>query len=102
MLDGRPPSRPREVAIDRVMADQHGLDLGHRLELAGRSLRIVGLTDQTASWMAPLVFTTRESAAAAAAGAARAATFFLVRTGSVAPAVLLRRLANAPSRGSPS
>lgn len=94
MLDGRPPSRPREVAIDRVMADQHGLDLGHRLELAGRSLRIVGLTDQTASWMAPLVFTTRESAAA---GRRRrgAGTFFLVRTGSVAPAVLVRRLANA-------
>jgi putative ABC transport system permease protein len=53
MLEGRAPSGEREVAVDRVMAGQHELDLGDSLELAGRSLRVVGLTDETASWMAP-------------------------------------------------
>jgi putative ABC transport system permease protein len=94
MLEGHPPSGPHQVVIDRVMAEQHDLGIGDRLELQGRSLRIVGLTDQTASWMAPLVFTTRETAAAAW-GRPRAATFFLVRSNGVAPDVLRRRLARA-------
>jgi putative ABC transport system permease protein len=93
MLEGRPPARANEVAIDRVMSDQHGLGIGDRMELQGRSLRVVGLTDQTASWMAPIVFTTRETAAAAW-GRPRAATFFLVRSkNGVPPGVLRNRLA---------
>jgi putative ABC transport system permease protein len=94
MLEGRPPSRSDQVAIDRVMAEQHGIGLGDRLRLAGRSLRLVGLTDQTASWMAPLVFTTRE-AAAASRRRPRAATFFLVRGGRLTPNALRNRLAHA-------
>ncbi|MGB7588331.1 MAG: ABC transporter permease [Solirubrobacterales bacterium] len=94
MLDGRGPTRPDEVAIDRVMGEQHGIGLGDRLRLAGRSLRVVGLTDQTSSWMAPLVFTTRQ-AAAAMRRRPDAATFFLVRRGNVAPQTLRHRLATA-------
>jgi putative ABC transport system permease protein len=94
MLEGRPPSRPDEVAIDRVMAEQHGLGIGDRLRLAGRLLRVSGLTDRTSSWMAPLVFTTRE-AAAAMRRRPRAATFFLVRGGRLAPDALRSHLAGA-------
>jgi putative ABC transport system permease protein len=94
MLDGAPPSQPNQVAIDRVMAEQQGLGIGDRLKLAGRSLRIVGLTDQTASWMAPLVFTTRETAAAQRR-LPHAATFFLVRGGDLPPQALRHRLARA-------
>ncbi len=94
MLEGRPPAHRDEIAIDRVMSDQHDLGIGDHLELAGRSLRIVGLTDQTASWMAPIVFTTRETAAAAW-GRPGAATFFLVRSNGIAPEVLRRRLVRA-------
>lgn len=94
MLDGRPPSGPRQIAVDRVMAEQHGLGLGDRLRLAGRSLRVVGLTDRTASWMAPLVFTTRATAAAMRRRPGTA-TFFLLRGGRLAPSALRRRLAAA-------
>lgn len=94
MLEGRPPRRRNEVAIDQVMADQHGLSLGGTVELAGHSLRIVGLTSQTASWMAPLIFTTRGSAASLRRRP-DTATFFLVRAGGVPPIALRRRLAHA-------
>lgn len=94
MLEGHPPSRSDQVAIDRVMAEQHGIGLGDRLRLAGRSLRVVGLTDHTASWMAPLVFTTR-AAAATMRRLPHAATFFLVRGGRLAPEALRNRLAAA-------
>jgi putative ABC transport system permease protein len=95
IMAGHSPRRPDEIAIDRVMAEQHDLGTGDRLELAGRELRIVGLTDQTASWMAPIVFTTRKTAAAVW-GRPRAATFFLVRPdGGIAPEALRRRLARA-------
>lgn len=94
MLEGRPPGRRDEVAIDKVLAEQHGLGQGDTLELAGHSLRIVGLTSETASWMAPLIFTTRESAATLRRRP-DSATFFLVRGGDVAPATLRRRIANA-------
>jgi putative ABC transport system permease protein len=94
MLEGRPPARANEVAIDRVMSDQHGLGIGGHIELAGRSLRVVGLTDQTASWMAPLIFTTRETAAALRRRPT-AATFFLLRSDGISPTVLRRRVAHA-------
>ena len=87
MLEGRPPRRRDEVAIDKVLAEQHGLGEGDTIELAGRSLRIVGLTSETASWMAPIIFTTRESAAALRRRP-DSATFFLVRAGGVAPTTL--------------
>lgn len=94
MLEGRAPSGPREIAVDRVMADQHGLRIGERMELAGRQMRIVGLTDETASWMAPLVFTTRK-AAAAGRRLPNAGTFFLARATGVTPQVLQRRIGRA-------
>ena len=78
LADGRAPDRPGEIAVDRVMADSHGLDPGDMLMLRGRRLRVVGLTDKTASWMTPLVFVTRREAATMQ-GAPEAASFVLAR-----------------------
>jgi putative ABC transport system permease protein len=78
LRDGRAPARPGEVAIDRVMADAHGLDRRDTVELGGRRLRVVGLTDKTASWMTPIVFLSRREAAAMQ-GAPDSASFVLVR-----------------------
>ena len=75
--EGRFPSGPGEIAVDGVMADAHGLRPGDMLELRGRSLRVVGLTERTASWMTPLVFVTR-SEAATMQGARDSASFVLV------------------------
>ena len=46
---GQPPTGDDEVAIDRVLADKHGLTLGDRLTVADRSYRVVGITRTPAS-----------------------------------------------------
>jgi putative ABC transport system permease protein len=78
LRDGRRPERRGEIAVDGVMADAHGLRPGDALRLRGRDLRVVGLTDRTASWMTPLVFVTRGQAAAMQ-GVPESASFVLVR-----------------------
>jgi putative ABC transport system permease protein len=75
---GRAPARLGEIAVDRAMAEGHGLTTGDSLVVRGRTLRIVGLTDKTASWMTPLVFVTRAEAAGMQ-GVPTSATFVLVR-----------------------
>jgi putative ABC transport system permease protein len=75
---GRAPAGAGEIAVDRVMAKSHGLEPGDTVVLRGHRLRVVGLTDQTASWMTPLVFVTRPEAAAMQ-GTPDSASFVLVR-----------------------
>lgn len=58
---GRPPSGTQEVAVDRIFADQHHLGLGDQLPMLGHQMRIVGLTNDTAMFMTPLVFTTNDA-----------------------------------------
>lgn len=55
---GRAPQATDEVAVDALWADQHGLGLGDRLPMLGHPMTVVGLTDDTALFMTPLVFTT--------------------------------------------
>lgn len=55
---GRAPQGADEVAVDALFADQHDLALGDTLPMLGHSMRVVGLTDDTALFMTPLVFTT--------------------------------------------
>lgn len=58
---GRAPRTVDEVAVDALFADQHGLDIGSRLPMLGHPMRVVGLTDDTALFMTPLVFTTTDA-----------------------------------------
>lgn len=62
MAAGVRPQREGEIALDSVMADTHGLDVGDSVRVRGQPLRVVGLTDGTAAWMTPLIFVTRETA----------------------------------------
>lgn len=58
MADGRPPRAPDEVAVDALWAAQHEVAVGDRLPVLGHPMRVVGLTDGTALFMTPLLFTT--------------------------------------------
>lgn len=59
--EGRAPANGDEVAVDALLADQHGLAVGDRLPMFGHSMRVVGLTEGTAMFMTPLLFTTAEA-----------------------------------------
>ena len=58
---GRTPRTPGEVAVDALFADQHDLALGDRVPVLGHRMRLVGLTDDTALFMTPLLFTTTDA-----------------------------------------
>jgi putative ABC transport system permease protein len=79
MQSGRAPLRDSEIAIDRVLAAAHMLHVGDTIAVRDQRLRIVGLTDGTASWMTPLIFVTRH-AANLLQRQSDIATFFLLRT----------------------
>jgi hypothetical protein len=62
LADGRPPTGPGEVVLDRVLASSHDLRVGSTLRYRAATLRVVGLASGTAGWMMPLGFATRQSA----------------------------------------
>lgn len=59
--EGRAPASADEVAFDALFADRHGLGLGDRLAMFGHRMRVVGLTEDTAMFMTPLLFTTTDA-----------------------------------------
>ena len=58
---GRAPRAVDEVTVDALFAAQHGFELGDRLPVLGHPMRIVGLSDDTALFMTPLLFTSTEA-----------------------------------------
>ena len=57
ITSGRAPVADDEVVLGNVLAERHGLKVGDQLEVMGRSLRIVGLSD-TNGFMISFVFVT--------------------------------------------
>jgi putative ABC transport system permease protein len=53
---GRRVAEADEAVIDRTLADQHGVAVGERIDIAGRPFEVVGLSEQTRSWMSSFVF----------------------------------------------
>ena len=58
---GRRPQTDDEVALDAVFAREHDLALGDRVPVLGHQMRVVALTDDTAMFMTPLLFTTADA-----------------------------------------
>ena len=88
--DGRRPAGLGEIAVDRVLAREHGIALGDRFAVRGQPLRVVGITDKTSAWMTPLLFTTR-SEANALSDRGDVASYIVVR-GPASPSALAARL----------
>ncbi len=61
LVEGREPSAANEVVIDRVLAGEHGMRVGDSLDILGRNLKVVGLSDGTALWMGSFVFAQTET-----------------------------------------
>lgn len=91
MGSGREPRADHEVVLDAVLAARLGIRLGDSLTLMGSTLRVVGLSEQSTTWMTGYVFMTL-SAAQALYRAPRMLTMVLVTTarGAVVPDVVSR------------
>lgn len=75
---GREPLDDDEMVFDRVLAERHNLGLGDRFELMGREFEIVGLSEDTTSWMTSFFFI-RKSAAESLLRAPQATSILLVQ-----------------------
>ena len=92
LASGRAPRAPGELALDRVVASDHGLRLGSTLAYRGALLRVVGLSSGTSGFMTPIAFATRATASALRRQPGTA-NFFLVQPDpGVAPAALAARI----------
>ncbi len=79
LVRGRAVQGDGEVVVDVTLAEQHGLGLGDELRVMGEPLTVVGLSAETRSWMASLLFTTRAAAERFLRAPGRA-SFILVQT----------------------
>lgn len=78
VAEGRQPRADDEAVFDRVLADQHDVEIGDRIQLMGRRFTVVGLSEGTASWMTNFVFV-RKSAMESLVRAPGATSFLLVK-----------------------
>jgi len=77
LKQGREPATDDEVVLDRVVARRHSLRVGDTLELGGRKLTIVALSNQTSSWTGSYAFA-RKALVESLVLAPGAASFLLV------------------------
>jgi len=62
LVAGHPPEDDDEIVLDWVMADEHGLHIGDEIEILDEEFTIVGLSQDTSSWMANFFFIEKEAA----------------------------------------
>ena len=62
LRDGRFPADDDEVVLDWIMASKHGFDLGDTIEILDEKFTVVGLSDDTNSWMASFFFVEKRAA----------------------------------------
>ncbi len=77
LAEGREPAAEDEVVLDRVLADRHGFSVGDSFEVGGRELKVVGLSNETASFSGSLAFA-RKTFVESLALAPGSASFVLV------------------------
>lgn len=61
---GREPDTDDEVVLDSVLAARRGIHLGESMTLMGTTFKVVGLSQQSTTWMTGYVFTTLPAAQA--------------------------------------
>ncbi len=91
VLEGIAVPGTGEIVIDRAFATRAGVGLGDTIALAGHSLTVAGVTDDTNLLVTQYAFVTRRDLLRAV-GLVDGATFFLVRTEAAAGAGLAAAL----------
>lgn len=97
LSEGREPRADDEAVFDRVLASRHGVRVGERFGLLGRTFTVVGLSTGTTSWLATYLFVQKSAAEALLSAAPGAASFLLVTPAAgIAPELLIERLRSVP------
>jgi putative ABC transport system permease protein len=96
MAEGREPAADDEVVLDHVLASRHDFKVGDSFDIAGRQLKVVGLSSGATSFSGSFVFA-RKTLVDSIVLAPGAATFVLVTpTPGTTPAELVAGLQTLP------
>lgn len=95
MAAGRAPRARGEIVLDRVLGEEHGLEVGSVVTYRGTPLRIVGLSRGTTAWMTPLAFATRATLNALDRQPGTASFFLVSPRNGVSPVRLAARIERA-------
>jgi putative ABC transport system permease protein len=93
MAEGRQPESDSELVFDRVLAERHEIRLGDSIDIMGSEFLVVGLSENTTSWMTSFFFM-QKTAAENLLRSPGATSFLLVsvQTGEAAEEVTQRML----------
>jgi putative ABC transport system permease protein len=93
---GHAPQNNYQVVFDRILAQRHGIALGDRVEIMDRTFMVVGLSEETTSWMTSFIFI-RKTAAEALWRTPGGTSFLLVMPPArMTPQALRDRLTDLP------
>jgi putative ABC transport system permease protein len=59
---GYTPQNNYQVVFDRILAERHGIMLGDTVEIMDRTFIVVGLSEETTSWMTSFIFIRKTAA----------------------------------------
>ncbi|MDP1715657.1 MAG: ABC transporter permease [Anaerolineales bacterium] len=62
LSSGREPRSKQEIVFDRIFAERHNLKPGDQVEVMGKDFTIVGLSNNTTSWMTSYFFIRKRDA----------------------------------------
>jgi putative ABC transport system permease protein len=62
LVEGRQPETEGEMVFDQVLARRHEIQVGDTYEVIGKSFEIVGLSEDTTSWMTSFIFIPKTAA----------------------------------------
>lgn len=96
LATGHAPQTNYQVVFDRILAQRHGIALGSSVEMMDRTFTVVGLSEETASWMTSFIFI-RKTAAEALWRTPGGTSFLLVTPPArMTPEALRDRLTDLP------
>lgn len=93
---GREPATDDEVVLDRVLARRHNIELGDSIEVVGRPLTVVGLSNETASFSGSYVFARKTTVEALVLAPGGASILLVTPAKGTTPTELVARLRVLP------
>ena len=92
IIEGREPRSKREMVFDRVLAERHNYRIGDQIEVMGRDLTIVGLSNGTNSWMTSYFFVRKDAAENMLLSPGATSFLLLTNSEGADPAAVIQRL----------
>ena len=96
LREGRLPSADDEVVLDAVLADRRGVRLNDNFGLMGQTLKVVGLSDGSTTWMTSYLFMRLDAAQRLFGSPGMISVVLVTPSAGISPSELRSRLSGIP------